>query len=193
MPKLTQNQCDKALKLAQSILERLESGYLTRVPLLHLDELPAIPGVYFATTEDGEVLYVGKANNLATRCKISIHHKLPAAIEKGAAFLHIAGVPIDSVWYVEQVLIERLSPVLNRRYSRWWGVSMSENVTARDFANLELSTIDFLNSGKTFTSEAAEVQKFFAFAKQYKGEYKAYYGLTITEKTSAMVSLLSIL
>ena len=90
------------------------------MPLFHLDELPAISGLYFATTEDGDILYIGKADDLTQRCKISQHHKLPIAIERGATVLQIARVDDGLAWAVEQRLIAELAPVLNDAVSLWW-------------------------------------------------------------------------
>ena len=45
----------------------------------------------FATTEDGDILDIGKADDLTQRCKISQHHKLPIAIVRGATVLQETG------------------------------------------------------------------------------------------------------
>lgn len=116
----TKTQRDRALELAQSILERIESNRLTQVPLLHLDELPAISGLYFASTDDGDILYIGKADDLTQRCKLAQHHKLPIAIERGATVLQIARVSDGLAWAVEQRLIAELAPTLNDAVSLWW-------------------------------------------------------------------------
>ena len=108
------------LDCAQSVLERFQGNRLTRVPLLYLGELPSISGVYFAATEDGQILYIGKADNFTHRCKISTHHKLSSAIEKGAVYLYVASIESRSAWYVEQWLIDAISPPLNKVVSRWW-------------------------------------------------------------------------
>jgi transcriptional regulator with XRE-family HTH domain len=105
---------------AQLVLKRLEEDRLTRVPLLYLGELPSISGVYFAATADGQTLYIGKATNFTQRCKISTHHKLSTAIEKGAVFLFVANVPANQAWHVEQWLIDQISPPLNQSCCRWW-------------------------------------------------------------------------
>ena len=120
MKTCSQAQKTEFLNLAESVLERLETDRLTRVPLLHLAELPPISGVYFAATEQNEILYIGKASDFTDRCKLSTHHKLPIAIERGAVFLYVASVPSLSVWHVEQWLIDTISPVLNESVSRWW-------------------------------------------------------------------------
>jgi DNA-binding XRE family transcriptional regulator len=117
---MTQEQKAETLDLAQTVLERLESDRLTRVPLLHLKELPPLPGVYFAATEENQILYIGKASDFTERCKISTHHKLPKAIEHGAVFLYIASVPSSQAWHVEQWLIDALNPPLNKSVSYWW-------------------------------------------------------------------------
>ena len=110
----------KALELATNVLERLQADRLTRVPLLHLEELPAISGIYFAASDGGNVLYIGKADDFTSRCKLSQHHKLPTAIEKSATHLLLARVPEHLAWAVEQKLIDELAPPLNESVSRWW-------------------------------------------------------------------------
>lgn len=110
----------EAIMIAQSIIERIESNRLTQVPLLHLDELPAISGLYFATTDEGDILYIGKADDLTQRCKLSQHHKLPLAIERGATVLQVARVDDGLAWAVEQKLIAQLAPPLNDAVSLWW-------------------------------------------------------------------------
>ncbi|MBD1844771.1 GIY-YIG nuclease family protein [Cyanobacteria bacterium FACHB-63] len=189
---------DSILDLAQSILERFKNDRLTRVPLTHLDELPPISGVYLAATEDNQVLYIGKSNNLSVRCDISIHHKLPAALEKGAVFLYIAGVPAAQAKFVEYWLIDRFSPVLNEGYRRWWLERDVEeslkyeiekptgNLINVDFVSLELRVKQFLSSGSRFSNQTPEIEEFLAFVKQHKRAYKTCYGLTITETTTAM-------
>lgn len=112
-------QKSEAINLAQAIHDRFLADRLTRVSLLHLDELPTVSGVYFAST-GARVLYIGKANNLAQRCRISNHHKLPAAIERGAMYLYVAAVPKELAWAVEQWLIHTLKPPLNESVSAWW-------------------------------------------------------------------------
>lgn len=116
----TKQKMVKALEVAQSIIERIEADRLTQVPLLYLDELPAISGIYFATTDDGRILYIGKADDLTQRCKLNQHHKLPLAIEKGATVLQVARVDDGLAWAVEQKLIAELSPALNDAVSLWW-------------------------------------------------------------------------
>ena len=110
----------QALEIAASLIERIEASRLTQVPLLHLDELPAIAGLYFATTDDGDILYIGKADDLTQRCKLSQHHKLPLAIERGATVLQIARVDDGLAWAVEQKLIAEIAPPLNDAVSLWW-------------------------------------------------------------------------
>lgn len=119
IPQTTRSKAE-ALATAQAIIERIESNRLTQVPLLHLDELPAISGLYFATTDEGDILYIGKANDLTQRCKISQHHKLPLAIERGATVLQVARVNDGLAWAVEQNLIAELAPPLNDAVSLWW-------------------------------------------------------------------------
>lgn len=99
-PKTTLRKAE-ALTITQSIIEHIESDRLTQVPLLHLDELPAISGLYFATTDEGDILYIGKAKNLTQRCKLSQHHKLLLAIERGATVLQVARVDDGLAWAVE--------------------------------------------------------------------------------------------
>ena len=124
MSNLLTSQADKAkaLEMANSILERLNADRLTRVPLLYLDELPELSGVYFAATDEGQVLYIGKADDFTQRCNLSQHHKLPVAIEKGATWLMLARVPNKFAWAVEQRLISELQPLLNDTVSHWWTV-----------------------------------------------------------------------
>ena len=116
----TKDQCDHALEISQSIIERVEAGRLTKVPLLHLDELPAISGLYFATTNNGDILYIGKANDLTQHCKLSRRHKLSLAIEHGATVLQVARVDSRLAWAVEQRLIAEITPILNESVSLWW-------------------------------------------------------------------------
>ncbi|MBW4422753.1 MAG: GIY-YIG nuclease family protein [Myxacorys californica WJT36-NPBG1] len=177
----------KALNLAQSVLERLESNRLTRIHWQYVDELPPISGVYLAATDDGQILYVGKALNLAKRCKISMHHKLPIAIEKGAVFLYIASIRADLAWHVEQRLIDKLKPVLNGPCSRWWITIGAETLSDEEsiaFAALKQEVEAIAESGMLFNNTSPEIQQFLAFVKQHKAQYKAYCGLTITEKTT---------
>jgi hypothetical protein len=110
----------KALEIADAILERLQSNRLTKVPLLHLDELPPLSGVYLAATDNDNILYVGKANDFTVRCKIGQHQKLPTAIELGATCLLLAKVPDGFAWAVEQKLIAELEPPLNDLVNQWW-------------------------------------------------------------------------
>ena len=124
MTNLLTSKADKtaALELADTILERLQSDRLTRVPLLHLDELPALSGVYLATTDDRDILYIGKADDFTNRCKLSQHHKLPTAVKQGATYLLLAKIPERLAWAVEQRLIDKLAPSLNDSVSRWWNM-----------------------------------------------------------------------
>ena len=117
---IDRDQKTALLLLAESVLEKLEAGKLTRVALTNLAELPQVSGVYFATTADETVLYVGKASDFTDRCRLSIHHKLSIAIKSGAVFLHLAITSADQAWHVEQWLIDRLSPPLNEKVSQWW-------------------------------------------------------------------------
>ena len=113
-------QAEEFISLAESILRRFDRDLLTRVPMFCLDELPAISGVYIAVDESKEVFYVGMSGDLHSRCKLTSHHKLPLALERGAAYLLIASVPRDQAWFVEQILIDRLKPSLNELLERWW-------------------------------------------------------------------------
>ena len=113
-------QAEELISLAESILRRFDRDLLTRVPMFCLDELPAISGVYIAVDESKEVFYVGMSGDLHNRCKLTSHHKLPLALERGAAYLLIASVPRDQAWFVEQILIDRLKPSLNELLERWW-------------------------------------------------------------------------
>jgi|GEM_PF-3435539 len=113
-------QAEEFISLAESILRRFDRDLLTRVPMFCLDELPAISGVYIAVDESKEVFYVGMSGDLHNRCKLTSHHKLPLALERGAAYLLIASVPRDQAWFVEQILIDRLKPSLNELLERWW-------------------------------------------------------------------------
>lgn len=103
----------KVIDLAQTIIKRIQCGLLTQVSILHLNQLPSASGVYFATTEGGEILYIGKAKNLKQRCKISQHHKLPLAVELGVTVIQIARVDNELAWAVEQKLIAEMRPRLN--------------------------------------------------------------------------------
>jgi hypothetical protein len=105
---------------SKGILARLNSGHLTRFDLSNLGDLPQTAGVYFAVTEDGTVLYVGKANNLAQRCVVRKHHKLSTAIGRGAVYLLIDSVPIELACNIEQWLIGAISPSLNIVGSQRW-------------------------------------------------------------------------
>jgi len=118
----TSQQRQSALDIAQTIIERVDSNRLTQVPLLHLNELPAISGLYLAADDTGSILYIGKADDLSQRCKISHHHKLPVAVERGATVLKVARVDDGLAWAVEQKLIAHYSPVLNESVSCWWDV-----------------------------------------------------------------------
>jgi hypothetical protein len=120
MTAMQSNLKEKTIEIACSILEKLKEGKLESVSFSEKEKLPNSSGIYFAAKEKEEVLYIGKALNLNTRCGSSKHHKIPTAIDMGAAKLYFVLIPVNILWGVEQWLIGQIKPPLNNHLSRWW-------------------------------------------------------------------------
>ena len=86
MPRLPLTEYEQEMVLDWA--EQVES-YLAnqKLPFLSLDgtlnsTLPAFSGAYIATDDDANPLYIGKADDFSSRCRLSQHHRLPEAIQK---------------------------------------------------------------------------------------------------------------
>lgn len=119
-PKFSEAYCEEMMSFLESVVRRLKEDQLTRASLECIDTLPSTPGIYMAGISTSEILYVGKSENLSSRCNLKTHHKLAIAVSMGAKYLYVVSAPKDVVWYVEQLLIEFMSPPLNDTLSRWW-------------------------------------------------------------------------
>jgi hypothetical protein len=86
---------------------------LPSVALEQHNSMPKSPGIYFALSESGEVLYIGKASNLRTRWRR--HHKYHEL--KSIGNVKIAWLEFDSAGGLlqsEGELIDYISPRLNQ-------------------------------------------------------------------------------
>jgi hypothetical protein len=115
---LTNDQLSRICIAYEDIKRRHADNKLTQIPLENLDELPSIPGIYFAVTGAGTVIYIGMSKNLKGRCNLKSHHKLPRALGLDAKFLMIAKVDESIVEYVEKALISYFNPELNQAHAR---------------------------------------------------------------------------
>ena len=118
MNALTNDQLSQVCIAYEDIKRRYNANKLTSIPLKNLDEAPSIPGIYFAVTEVGEIVYIGMSMDLKTRCNLRSHHKLPSALELGAEVLLVARVDESIVSYVEKALIMYFNPKLNQAHAR---------------------------------------------------------------------------
>ena len=110
-----------ALGFSKHLAESLKTLYCLSFKDIFEDNkvVPNHSGIYVFISEKNEILYVGKAKNLASRLTCA-HHKLGELLLCGAKDIRIAPVPNKMVWAVEQRLIYLLKPLLNKALSKWW-------------------------------------------------------------------------
>lgn len=109
---------------------RYQSQDLPVLSMLDLAKLPEKSGVYFAASQSGTILYIGKASNLRLRCDLCVHHKLTKTVKKGAKVLHYYLAPVEMCLAIEQALIGMLNPLLNERFNnRWVGSDFGEETS----------------------------------------------------------------
>jgi len=96
----------------------IQLAALPNLSIQHLDRLPDCPAIYFAIDDQGRVLYVGKAKNLANRWRGKSHHRTeqlkrihrrhPVTL----AWLNCADC-CDRLKELEDQYIEAFQPLLN--------------------------------------------------------------------------------
>lgn len=87
--------------------------------------LPNKPGIYYAVNWHGQVLYVGRADNLYLRWnsrRFGAHHKLNELSQYHGVKLHFWKRPLWRLRHDEAVEIDRYDPPENSRKERqvWW-------------------------------------------------------------------------
>ena len=92
---------------------------LPSLPLTERQKLPKLPAVYFAIGSSGEILYIGRSRNLATRW--SVHHRyleLKTIGNVRIAWLHCSNESL--LPEIEEALIKHFIPPLNRAPNQNW-------------------------------------------------------------------------
>ena len=88
--------------------------------MLHsIPSLPKLPGVYLFKNEEGQVLYIGKAKNLATRVASYFslvgvfHEKLASLMQEASSVEHIVTHSEQDALLLEEHLIKLYQPLYN--------------------------------------------------------------------------------
>jgi hypothetical protein len=86
---------------------------LRSVSFAEREGLPSSPGLYFAVSHTGDVLYIGKAVQLRSRWRY--HHRLGPLLVLSCSRIHWLSCPHDQLVQAEEALNERFNPPLRRR------------------------------------------------------------------------------
>jgi hypothetical protein len=84
---------------------------LPSVPVNSRSALPTSSGIYFVATTTGNILYVGKAKNIAKRW--IGHHRLPEIIKRHDVMIHYLEAPVELIDHLETQWIKSLKPPMN--------------------------------------------------------------------------------
>lgn len=84
------------------------------------NDLPGIPAIYFAISDDQEFLYIGQTQNLKKRWNyrdedgiLKPHHRHWQLSQMGQVRIHYQFCPVDQLDEFEAAYIEQLQPTLN--------------------------------------------------------------------------------
>lgn len=153
----------------------------------HLDiiaQLPSITGVYYIHNADGEIIYIGKSNNIKKRINQHFTNNSPKSkkIQALVAAVTYEATGSELVALLkESEEIKRNKPIFNRALKRTsFTHALYSFVDVKGYQNLSVSKIDTkkqaittfsnLQSGKSFISKAIEDYK---LCQKLTGEYKS--------------------
>jgi len=77
--------------------------------------LPDIPGIYFITDEQNQMLYIGQAKNLRKRWAGKTHHRYKQFARKGLdkVYIYYIEAPLSELDNLEKKYIEEIKPLQN--------------------------------------------------------------------------------
>lgn len=86
------------------------------IPILNIELLPSISGLYLVKNEAGEVVYIGQAENIYARWRKG-HHRVIDIIKCCGENCTISWVPVSIEWLnlAERQAIKFYNPILNKR------------------------------------------------------------------------------
>lgn len=86
--------------------------FLPCVGLAQIDELPPVPGIYFAVENDDEVVYIGQSYNIRARW-VNGHHRMRELSQMGSITIHYVESDGRSLFAQEADYIRRFCPKMN--------------------------------------------------------------------------------
>ena len=139
----------------------------------HLDiisELPAITGVYYMHKDDGDIIYIGKSNNIKKRVLQHFTNDSPKAkkIQSMVSTITYEACGSELIALLkENEEIKKNKPIFNRALTRTiFTHALYSFVDKQNYINLSIAKVDFrkkpittfsnLQSGKAFIAKAIE-------------------------------------
>lgn len=123
------------------------------VPLSDRKLLPESSGIYFLATEEGEVLYIGKAKSLFRRW--ANHHRIhevKARLDVRIHYIESTGESLDSL---ETAWIEQLKPAMNGIVQSVSGVAKSRSLR---FSDAQWAALQAQSTAKGYSGPNAMLQ-----------------------------------